>query len=72
MDMKGYRKLRQAYCPGICLEGMRESMVDLKLVGERAEISTGSLLVPRCKRFTALGDLRARRVYLFTHIMQET
>lgn len=70
MDMKGYRKLGQAYSPGICLERMTESMEDLKLVGELAEISTGNLPVARCKRFTALGDLRARTFYRFTCIMQ--
>jgi len=70
--MKGYRKLRQAYCPGICSEGMRESMEDLKLVGERTDIPTGNFPVPRSKGFTALGDLRARTVYRFTYIMQET
>lgn len=70
--MEGYRKLRPVYYPGIGLEGMRESTEDLKLVGELAEIQTGNLPVARCKRFTALGDLRARTVYRFTYIMQKT
>jgi hypothetical protein len=48
MDKKGYRKLQQAYSPEICVEGMRESMEDLKLVGELAEISTGNLPLARC------------------------
>jgi hypothetical protein len=42
MDMKGYRKLRQAYYPGICFEGMRESMRDLKLVGEWLRFQPGT------------------------------
>ena len=47
-------------------------MEDLKLVGERTDIPTGNFPVPRSKGFTALGDLRARTVYRFTYIMQET
>jgi len=42
MDMKGYRMLRQAYYPGICFEGMRESMKDLKLVSEWLRFQTGT------------------------------
>jgi hypothetical protein len=41
--LKGCGKLRYAYTPGICLEGMRKSMKGHKTVDIRGEIQTGTI-----------------------------
>ena len=43
MNLTGCIKLRNAYCPEICLEGMRKSMKDVMNVGVSDEIQAAKL-----------------------------